>query len=348
MAKSRPLILSVLILLCSEIACYAFIWCPPDLRRDSIGADVICTGRLTPASVYAYYHTPTGISGSEPEIVSDFVVCRVLKGNISADSNLHIRYRPGRQQLGYGCFLILLKNKGEVYGFPNSMREVEVSEKAYTKYIRSEDTVANLAWEMFNSLHSPSKRVVADALQQLSYLVRASASPSEHEYDRRLPAICADIREKIHRMTEYPDLRVRASAYKALIATGQEDAIVPALDLVQNACSDLQPGHFNRYVSDLELELRNVKIGPDIVCAVASRLDTKSLKARRTVSYLLRRSEQGSAIPYLQKLLDDVDFEIRYNAVMGIALATGEIRGAPSIDLFRSNESFYINRCKAL
>lgn len=251
----------------------------------------------------------------------DFVVERVLKGDATAGSTIKIRYNLGCQSLGDGYYLVLLKNKGDVYEFSRSSGEAEVSEKTCTKYVRSEDTVANLAWEMFNSLQCPSNGVVADALDQLSCLAKNSVFSSSR--DKGLPSLRDEIRKAVAPMTRNPNFEIQAMAYKALIANGEEDAIVPALDLLREISPSSEPegvDHFRAFL--LQYELRHVRLMPNMVDAVASRLDTKSLEARRAASYMLRESRQESAIPYLRKLLGDSDFEVRCNAEWGIGMAT--------------------------
>jgi HEAT repeat protein len=83
--------------------------------------------------------------------------------------------------------------------------------------------------------------------------------------------------------------------------------------------------------------------------AVATRLlgsmSSSNLLVRQCAAYVLRQTKVKAAVPLFVKGLQDADFDIRYQCVMGLAeTVEGKFipEWAPVIDLFAKDEGKYI------
>jgi len=76
---------------------------------------------------------------------------------------------------------------------------------------------------------------------------------------------------------------------------------------------------------------------------ILSRLaGSQDAQTRRAAASALRHTGSRSALKPLAAMLDDSDFEVRYEAVLGLAQITGNPNWVPNMDRFRSEEGKYI------
>lgn len=137
------------------------------------------------------------------------------------------------------------------------------------------------------------------------------------------------------------DDRVRLSAAAVLLSTG-EMAALPVAE-----AELLSP----RFASDSEL-VQNLRVGlrdgikdPQAIPALGRLLRGSSdPDTRRAVSFALKEMKAMAAVPVLLSALDDSDLLVRYHAVMGLAAATNQTRGSPSLAAFRSDEQKYLQQ----
>jgi HEAT repeat protein len=83
------------------------------------------------------------------------------------------------------------------------------------------------------------------------------------------------------------------------------------------------------------------------IAVLGNLLNFKQVQFRRLASSALRASSNEAAIPLLITALGDVDSEVRYNAVMGLAEMFDDSKHAPSYKYFLENQDYYIDYWKA-
>jgi HEAT repeat protein len=133
------------------------------------------------------------------------------------------------------------------------------------------------------------------------------------------------------------DSEVRLRAAAALLNLGN----LRGLPLVEAAL--LSP---TRPRSDIANTLRGaVMLGTKDVAAVpafARLVAATDVETRRAASFALSRIASPAAAAALISRFKDPDFEVRYNAVRGVALGLGEKGDIPSEEEFRINETGYL------
>lgn len=72
-------------------------------------------------------------------------------------------------------------------------------------------------------------------------------------------------------------------------------------------------------------------------------LSSPDVHTRRGASSALRHTGTDAVIEPLTRALDDSDREVRYNAVLGLAIATEQYEWGASVDLFEREEQRYLN-----
>ncbi|MGI6296102.1 MAG: HEAT repeat domain-containing protein [Armatimonadota bacterium] len=296
---------------------------PVDLKRDSADADFICVGKTIPPNVN---DVRARQAAGSSEVTCRFRIDRVLKGDIEPGQTIEVKCLYGQQHCS-GYDLVMLKRSGDSFVYSRIECSVPVSEEAYSVYKKSDDVMANLRWEMINSLHSSSEWVVQSALAQAGILTKS------------------DIEVYTKPKINDPDLRTQASALGVCIAAGMDGYVIPALEVVEKLCvSDKNDG--SGVPISLLNHLTKLQIKPAMMAPVAAKLHSKSAEVRRIASFMLRQSKIDAAVPYLQSALDDSDSEVRYNAVFGIAMIKGDPKHAPSIVKFAEDEQAYVEYWK--
>ena len=307
--------------LCLALPCSASFSTLLDLKRDSADAELVCVGH----AVFDDSNVD-GIDNS-PQMVVDFQVDRVLKGTLKPGSSIKISFKSGQQHF-FGYDLVLLKKQGELYEFSRPEGSIAASEAVRSEYRQSDDVLANLRWEMINSLQDSSKWVVMSALEQSSLL---------------LPS---DIGNFVGPKINDANPRTRALAFQAYLTAGVEAAVIPSLDLIEQVEPSLKTSE-SKVPLSLIAKIKQFQIRPETVGSVASKLNSKCDLVRELASFMLRESKHKAALPHLKRLLDDPSFEVRYNAVIGMAYILDDMSHAPSIDEFTSKEGSYIDYWKA-
>ena len=84
---------------------------------------------------------------------------------------------------------------------------------------------------------------------------------------------------------------------------------------------------------------------PEVAVRLIGSMDSPNLLVRQSATYVLRRAKVRAAVPLFVKGLQDADFDIRYNCLMGLAeTVEGKFipEWAPVTDLFAKDEGKYI------
>ena len=297
-----------------------------DLSHDSGFADVICTAKMQS------YEFGSKDASKMVSISIVYIVDRVIKGDINPGDQLTI----GTKQQGLygrhivsGYDLLLLKRDGARYIFAlDSLSTMPVAEEVHLSYSKSSDTHANLRWEIINSLQDLSFQIVREALRQVTIL---SAN---------------DVVRYVRPLISNPDISIHAYALAACVKAGDQQMFSTALDFIFRQYEEKPNNYTESGFGMLRSELMSAKIPPDQISAIGDRIKSTSIIVRQLASYLLMKSESLDAASYLKSSLDDTDFEVRHQAVMGLAFALHDYEHCPSIAKFKANESEYLNYWK--
>lgn len=306
-------------------AASAFVAQPLLLDRHSADAEIICAGCVIKST-----RSLRDANGSA-HVVHTLRIDRVLKGAVAEGTMVYIEYvtpdgYPRHLLTGYD--LVFLKKHGTTLTFARPcLSSMPVAEKSYVPYPQSDDLQAKLRWEVINSLHDTRREVVRQALRQTSML----------SYE--------DILTYVKPRTATTGATIRDMAYRACIDAGDSSLILPAIHFV---VEEIRKSG-NQEVSesmDTEFALRNTVLRSEHTSYVISLLNSDSLRVRRFASFLLRKARDVNVVPALKGLLDDSDFEVRYNAIMGLSEVIRDFAHGPSIERFRQDESYYIGYWK--
>ena len=84
---------------------------------------------------------------------------------------------------------------------------------------------------------------------------------------------------------------------------------------------------------------------PEVAVRLIGSMDSPNLLVRQSATYALRRAKVRAAVPLFVKGLEDADFDIRYNCLMGLAeTVEGKLipEWAPGTEHFAKDEGKYI------
>lgn len=300
----------------------AFLAAPLDLSLHADGADVICVGNVT-----GVRYVREGDS-SRGDFTADLAVDRVLKGDTQVGSRIAIHcsevsYPPLQILTGYD--LVLLKKQGEEYTFARpALSSMPVSKVARSAYVKSDNVVQNLRWEIINSLQDDNYTVLRAALDQGALL---SAQ---------------EVAAYVKPLASNSDVRIRALGLAACIKSGDTSMVPQALQLV---LTELDGGAKANAAAmmDLRVALENARGRADDLPILAQGMNSKSADVREFASFMLRKSRNPAALPNLKAALKDSDVRVRYNAVMGFSETLRDFLHGPAFDLFVKNERSYLD-----
>ncbi|HEY3414054.1 MAG TPA: hypothetical protein VGM51_13515 [Armatimonadota bacterium] len=323
--------LSLPLLLAAAPPCLGRVGGLLNLKSQAGQVDVICVGRVAAATAPPQRADGSGSppadldgSGSPPV---DLIVERVMKGELRPGDHIQIAGDQPRSiyPLSTGHDLVLLLRQGNSYAFARTVENcMPVSGKERTPYLKQLDVLANLRWEIVNSLQDASPAVVQAALAQGALLTKPYAATY------------------VKPLTSNADVTTRALALRVCLKLCDEAPVAESVKLVLSELSRARPSA-GLGVFLLRNALYEVRIKGNQVPLFASSLSSPLTEARRFASYMLRLSLRNEAVPLLKSALDDADSEVRYNGVMGLAELTDDHEGhGPAYAIFLKDERPYL------
>jgi HEAT repeat protein len=93
-------------------------------------------------------------------------------------------------------------------------------------------------------------------------------------------------------------------------------------------------------VSNLRASLRQIQ-DPNAVPSLARLLSQADVETRRVVASAVRQMRSAEAMRLLIRAMEDPDVDVQWEAVMGLAQATGQLQWGPSIPAYHDNPSYY-------
>lgn len=322
-----------LLLVCAVSAppCLGIVGGLLDLKSQAGQVDVICVGRVAAATAPPQRADGSGPppadldgSGSPPV---DLIVERVMKGDLRPGDRIQIAGDHPRSiyPLSTGHDLVLLLRQGNSFAFARAVENcMPVSGRERTPYVKQSDVLANLRWEIVNSLQDGAPDVVQAALSQGNVLTKEDAATY------------------VKPLTSNANVTTRALALRVCLRLCDEPPVAESVRLVLIGLSGGRPSA-GLGLFLLQNALLEVRIKGDQVPLFASSLTSPSTEARRFASYMLRHSLRHEAAPLLKSALNDADSHVRYNGVMGLAeLTKDHDRHGPAYAIFLKDERPYL------
>lgn len=139
------------------------------------------------------------------------------------------------------------------------------------------------------------------------------------------------------------DPSIQLSAAAALLKADDVSGLgVAELSLMRSPQSNFNPVLVNNLRGAIAHGIKS----PAAVPALTRLMGAQDAETRRAATRALGRTQSSAALAPLVRALDDSDFEVRLNAVRGLAELAGQKEGIPSWDAFRSDEPWYVSHWK--
>lgn len=251
---------------------------------------------------------------------------RVLKGPADAATVRFVFFVP-EAPLGYGE---VGASQFGLFFLREGARGYEVADPYYPFVVASPDAPAPADG-------GELERVVAEVAHVLD---SPQASPDERERAvgilEGVEAPAAEAALKRAAQSLDGPLRLRVAA--ALLRRND----LTTLGLAEKALTDPPQSVEAGLRSRLAYAIRDGVSDPRAVPALARLLSSNEVLVRRSAAAALRHVGDETVIEPLSKALQDGDREVRYQAVLGLAAATGQSEWGPSLDLFGRDEQRYL------
>jgi HEAT repeats len=302
-----------------------------DLRKLVAGSDVIAMGRiqdLQPAGAVLMETTNRPINARL--MLGYMAVDQVLKGPSAIATVRFTFLEPeapnGFEGVGKNTYrIVFLKGTGDNYEFasPYSPSIIAVPGEPIQGAQAEDRVIAGVA----RVLRSPmsTNGMKTEAIHTLWGVDAAAA----------ISGLKPGLRDV--------DVTVRLSAAAALTAVNDLDGFAVAQSALLKPSSDLRPTVLLNLRAGIAQGMRQ----PAAVDGLTLLLTSDDAETRRAACEALAQIESIGATRALAGALDDRDFEVRLNAVWGLAKRRGQPRLIPSWEGFRADESRYVNPLKA-
>jgi hypothetical protein len=139
------------------------------------------------------------------------------------------------------------------------------------------------------------------------------------------------------------DLTLSLTAAASLLAANQVRVLPVAEGVLLRDSVNMDP-----------VLLHNLRVGisdgvrdPEAIPGLVRLSKATDAETRRVATAALAGTESMAAVPALARMLDDDDFEVRIEAVRGLAVLSGQRNLTPSWDSFRQEESRYTEPLRA-
>jgi hypothetical protein len=294
-------------------------------------SDVVAMGRVTfvvdagPVTV----DMPTGRIQART-MAGEMLIDQILKGPPGLDV-VRFQFSLPEIAMGFrgvtpgGYRILFLKSRGDHYEFvsPYHPSIVAIS-GARVKAERPVDRVVEAVAEVLRSrdAFAAQKREAIDVLRGMKSTVAISGLRSALQEGDRITQL---------------------NAAAALLASDD----VSALPVAEAALLRPEPGLPPEILLNLRGGISRGLKAEAAVPALARLLGASDPETRRAAATALGHTKSSSALRPLARALDDAEFEVRLNAVRGLAEISGQTEWLPSGDAFRADEERYVRYWKA-
>jgi len=145
--------------------------------------------------------------------------------------------------------------------------------------------------------------------------------------------------EVLRRTVQSSNILLRFQAVAALLRRND----VSALNTAEEALLQPQQNTDKDLLSSLAFAIRDGIRDPRAIPSLTRLLFAPDVQTRRGAAAALRHTEIDAVIEPLSLALNDADKEVRFQAVLGLAMVTGNTDYAPSFDLYEQDEKRYLD-----
>jgi hypothetical protein len=327
MRKHRSAVLLVIIVLLAETPAGAIPIPALNLPELTSGSALIVVGQVIGVSEDGAASVEVG-GRSVParRMLARLHVSRVLKGRADA-SDISFGFVIPDVPLGYAG--VAANQFGMFFLRRSPQQTLEVANPYYPSIVAARDAPA-VEGEAF-------EQVVAE----LAYVVTAPKTSN----DERVRAV--NILEKVLTPTVTRALKQAAQGEHGAVSVHAAAVLLRRNDiqpLEAAAKALLAPPQETEagLRRTLAYSIRDGVSDERAVPVLARLLRADDVEVRRSAAAALRHVASESVIEPLSSALRDGDREVRYQAVLGLAAASGQSEWAPSVDLFEADEQRYI------
>jgi hypothetical protein len=146
----------------------------------------------------------------------------------------------------------------------------------------------------------------------------------------------------LRQATQDSDTTVRLQALCALLKRND----ISMLDVAEDILLHPAPNTEDYLLSNLSAALMDIK-DTRAIPTLERLLSSSNSRTRLGVIIALRQMHSSEGIVSLVAALDDIDRDVRYEAVMGLAELTGQNSWRPAISVFQADEQRYLDHWKA-
>jgi HEAT repeat protein len=255
-------------------------------------------------------------------------VSRILKGQTSESTIIFefvktIRMSVGFADVGMGQFGMFFLKKNAKNGFT-------VTDYYYPYVVAAIDAPGAV------SAGNDFERVIAEVTNVLELPQTTLAD--------KIKAI--DILDQIYTSSALKSMQLAAGDKNASVKLKAVTALLRRNDISKLEVAEkflLNPS--NKIDPYLLVNLANALKGvkdPKAIPTLARLLESTNIVVRQSSAYAIRRAGGDAAIKPLTKALYDSDRDVRYQAVMGLAVITEQHPWGPELDRYESNEQHYL------
>jgi HEAT repeats len=250
-------------------------------------------------------------------------VDKVLKGNLNV-SNIQIGFFIPELPLGYKDVTV---NQIGIF----FLREDYIVQNPYYPFIvaargapsEEGDVLDRIIAQLAHVLITPE--VSLDERKQAVEVLSSVKTTTATEYLRRA--------------VQSYDISLRFQAMAALLRRNDVSYLKTVEEILMQPPQNVDMALINALAFALQDGVRD----PLAIPSLTRLLQAPDVQTRRGAAAALRHTDVISAIRPLSLALDDSDKEVRFQAVLGLAVLTGNTDYAPSISLYEQNEKRYLD-----
>ncbi|MEK6320394.1 MAG: HEAT repeat domain-containing protein [Acidobacteriota bacterium] len=295
-----------------------------DLVRDS---DLIAVGRVAAVQEAERANIDAdGQSISARQMIATVEIYRVVKGRPD-ETSIRVGFLVPEIPLGYAG--IAAPQFGMFFLRRSAKREYVVVNPYYPFVVASTNAPLGKGSDL--------DRVTAEVAQ---VLVVPGASPDER---RRAIDVLARVNTNLATVAlrsaaKDRNAPVRLKAAAVLLRRDDASILSSVEDVLVNPPQGIDPGLLRSLAFAIQDGIKNHESIPVLVRLLRAR----DVQTRRAAAAALRHTEADAAIAPLSEALEDADREVRYHAVLGLAIITGQTEWGPAIDQFERDEHRYM------
>jgi len=323
--------------------CFASCFTPLYVKYDLPKAGFVIKGEVIDIKKYELLEFPSGV---DQRCVAVFRIERIIKGRgLSPNDEIMIEFcKPvggfhcRSETLSKGeCCIVFLKKRDDKFEFFRDVQSKLPARKGKSPVSFGNTPEKIMLEELVNNFYSQKRQSIILTLHQLIYLQSKEVYPYVKELENLV------------------DPLIKGMVIGTLISLGDFSYIDKAVDFLERE-KDLLPKRGEGFGVSKYFVEEGILTGIEHIGNLPNRLQAvpqlnpllkhSYTHLRKRVVHLLRRLKHSSSIPYFIDALDDIDIDVRYNAMMAVAEITGKVGGMPAKHKFLENEKEYINHWK--